>query len=127
MAATPIINPEVRVNNVTVSIMPNSFSYSDGFGEYRMRVQTAGPKDTDYIPVEDVETQRGRMKFSVITTTENASLVRQWKANLDNNVVTASFPGFQRTANRAILITDPEVMAGVDGVIELEFESHRLV
>ncbi len=120
-----LTNPAVVVNGQPVAIKPNSFSYKDGFGEYKTRVQTAGPGSVENVTTEDVETQFGMVKFTLITTTENIDLVRQWKVNFDQNAITATSADFSRSFGNAILMTDVEIAAGQDGEFEVEFTSKR--
>lgn len=120
-----LINPAVVVNNQPVAIKPNSFSYTEGFGEFKTRVQTAGPGSIENINTEDVETQKSMVKFTLLTTTENIDIARQWKANFDQNSITATAPDFSRSFGSALLMTDVEIAAGQEGEFEVEFTTRR--
>ena len=125
--AQALLNPNIVINGETILYKANSFSYKDGFGERNVRSQTAGPGAIVNIVTEDIETQRGMCKFTLISTEENVERLRQWQSNLDNNAITASQGGFSRAFNNAIIISDSDVTGGVDAEFEVSFESDRAV
>jgi len=115
--------PTIVVNNTPVAIKPNSFSYTEGFGERNVRVASAGGSAKETIITENVETQMSMVKFTLYTTTDNINLSRILAANLASNTIEVSDNGFTRTFSRAIIVNDFEVSAGVDGEFELEFKT----
>lgn len=115
--------PTIIINNTPLAIKPNSFSYTEGFGERNVRIASAGGSAKETIITENVETQMSMVKFTLYTTTNNVGLARQLAANLDANTIEASDSGFTRTFSRAIIVNDFEVSAGVDGEFELEFKT----
>lgn len=123
MAEQALSIVSVIVNNEVVSIKPNSFSFTEGFGERKVRAQSAGPGSTSNVTSEDIETQFSMCKFMLYTTAAHVNLVRRWQANFDQNKVTASDEGITRSFENAIIINNPEVNIGVDGEIEVEFQS----
>jgi dihydroxyacetone kinase-like predicted kinase len=116
-------NPYIVINNVSVGVLPNTFSYTEGLGEANYRVQSSGGQNVDTVYTLNIETALSMIKFTLISSTENVNLARAWKANQDGNVITASQDTFTRTFRRAALITDYEVIVTADGTIALEFKS----
>lgn len=120
--------PTVVVNNVAVAIKPNSFSYTEGFGERKVRTSSAGGSSTSQVVSEDIETQMSTCKFTVYTTSDQVDAIRTWQTNLDANAIEVTDRGsFNRTFLNAIITNDPEVSLGVDGEVEVEFTSKRAV
>lgn len=119
--------PAVVVNNVPISIKPNSFTYKDGFGERKVRVASTGGGSRQLVTTQDVETQKGYCKFILLTTRENADIVREWLANGSSNTIEAVEGAWSRTFQQAIVMNDPEVGTGIDGEVEVEFESEPAV
>ena len=67
-------------------------------------------------------------KFTLFSETDTASKVTEWQDNLDANVVIAQDnDGNTYTFNKAIITNDPEIAAGVDGEVEVEFRSSTVV
>lgn len=119
--------PTILVNSVSVAIKPNSFSYTEGFGERKVRVASGGGATLAQVISEDVETQLSTCKFMLYTTSENVKLIREWQANNEANVVQASDTktNFNRTFSNAIITNDPDIALGVDGEVEVEFTSKK--
>ena len=115
--------PSIVINNTPVAIKPNSFSYTEGFGERNVRVASAGGNAKETVVSENVETQMSMVKFTLFTTTGNLTLARQWANNKSANVIEASDVGFTRSFTQAIITNDYEVAAGNDGEFELEFKT----
>jgi hypothetical protein len=116
-----LVNPSVEVNNVSVGILPNSIVYDEGLGEQVVRVFSAGGGNVQTAFANNVETNLGMVKFSLIPTSYNVNLVRGWKTNGNNNVVTLSDNEFTRTFRQAALTNRYEVGISVDGQIDVEF------
>jgi len=120
--------PTVVVNNVSVAIKPNSFTYTEGFGERKVRIASSGGGATSQIVSEDIESQLSTCKFMVYSTSDNVDLVRQWQTNGNTNAIEVTDKGgFTRTFAGAIITNDPEVSLGVDGELEVEFTTRRAV
>ena len=125
---TTLFAPTVLVNNVSVAIKPNSFSYKEGFGERKVRIASGGGATLAQIVSEDIETQLSTCKFMLYTTAENVKLVRDWQSKGDANAVEVSDKGgFTRTFGNAIITNDPDIALGVDGEVEVEFTSRKSV
>ena len=115
--------PTIVINNTPYAIKPNSFSYTEGFGERNVRVASAGGNAKETIVSENVETQMSMVKFIFYTTTENVGASRIFANNKSANLIEASDEGFTRTFSQATIVNDYEVAAGVDGEFELEFKT----
>ena len=124
-----LYSPAIVVNNVTVAIKPNSFAYTEGNGERKIRVASSGGSATQNCMSEDFETAFSMCKFTVYATLDNVALVKTWLTNKDANVVQASdeLTGFTRTFQEALIINNPEVALGVDGEIEVEWNTRPAV
>jgi hypothetical protein len=123
-----LTTPSITVNNITVAIVPNSFSYTEGFGEQALRVQSAGGGGVQQVYSDNAETKVSSAKWSMINTAENIALIRTWKANSNANAISATAAdGFARTFNNAALTGDYEVNMGADTTIDVEFMSDSAV
>lgn len=120
--------PTVIINNVTIAIKPNSFSYTEGFGERKVRVASAGGGSISQITSEDIETQLSMCKFMLYSTSDNVKLIRKWQTLSDGNCVEVTDKdGFKRVFGGAIITNDPDVGLGVDGEVEVEFTTKAAV
>lgn len=124
-----ISNASIVMNNVAVSIVPNSFSYQGGDGEQDIRVQTSGGGNSSVVFSDNVETHVSMPKFKLFPTKENIALIATWKANkatnalqvVDNdNNFTLSFP-------TVALTNHTEIALGSDTDISLEFKGGRVI
>ena len=118
-------NVAILVNNDIVAYEANTLSYQDGFGEYSVRNAVIGGGQTEQVFSEDLSTKFGMVKFSMPSTEDNAKLVREWKNNLNNNVVElqSSTGGaqFTRIFTQASIQGDPEVTLSTDGSVEIDW------
>lgn len=122
-----LVNPNLVVNNEPVAYKPNSMSYNDGFAEVNVRTKTTGGGNVQTIATQDVETKRGMIKFTILSEAESVERIKEWMENLQNNVIEISQDGFTRTFTSAIVINRPDVATGMDGEIEVEFESEPAI
>lgn len=122
MASIAISLPTVVVNNVTVAILPNSFKYTSGFGEQKMRTQSSGGGSVDVVYSDDATSKMSKVTFEMINTSANEALARSWKANTNQNAISVTdSSGFTRSFANMALTSDFEVELGADGKIALEF------
>ena len=121
--ATAISNPQVTVNNVTISIVPNSFTYTEGFGEQQVFVESSGGGTTQTVFANDVSNNMSTIKWAMRNYEQNIALIRSWKINQDGNVITVTADNFSRSFTFAALTLDYDVKLGADTVIDLEFKS----
>ena len=128
MGIKALTTPQITVNNITIDIVPNSFTYTEGFGEQNTRTQSAGGGQTTTVFSDNAETKMSAPKFSLFNTKENIDLARSWKANLNDNAISAvDNDGFTRFFANASLNNDYEVAMGADTAIDLEFMSDPAV
>jgi len=119
--AIKIVDPQVVVNNEAVKIVPNSFSYTEGFGEQKSEIQSAGGGVVEKVDSQNIETALSSVKFSLFPTIENIELARSLKAKTSSVISATDGLGFSRTFACATLNNDFEVNLGSDEQIDLEF------
>ena len=126
--ANQLNNVAILVNNDIIAYDANTLSYQDGFGEYAVRNAVVGGGQTEQIFSEDLSTKFGMVKFSLPSTEDSAKLIREWKANLNNNVVelqsSTGGANFTRIFTQASIQGDPEITLSTDGSAEIEFRSN---
>jgi len=116
--------PAIVVNNENVKIKPNSFSYTEGFGEYIKRTESAGGGSVVTVAARNMENAKSMIKFTIEPTADNVERVRLWKSNFDSNSIQASgHDGFTRNFSKALITNEPEIALSADGEIALEWES----
>ena len=127
MSRVNLSNPTVIINNTAVAIVPNTFGYTEGFGEQELKVQSAGGGSVQTVLSNNVETNLSMVKFEMRNTAENIDLIRTWKSNSNANAITVTGEGLNRAFNNAALTNDYEVNLGSDTTISIEFKSDAAV
>lgn len=123
-----LTNPAILVNGSPVAYVPNSFEFSDGYGDRNIRTQTTGGGNVEQIITEDVETQIGRVKFTLISTTENIALVTGWQQNIDANAIELSAdPNFTRQYAKMTITSEPAKPGGQDASFDVEFQGSKAI
>ncbi len=130
-----IANPQLVINNIPVAIKPNSFGYTEGFGEQILRTASAGGKSTIQILADNVEDNFSDFKFSLDPTLGNIASARVWKSQpgLNGAILTGTVTdgnrtvNFRRAFNKASIMNNYEVNLGADTSIDLEFKSDPAV
>ena len=126
-----VANAAVQVNNNTVSIIPNTLVYTEGFGEQEIKAASAGGGQVEQIFSDNIETNFSMVKFDIFATTENIAIARGWKAAKNQNLV--QFAGrtadgnVTRTFTQAAILNDYEIELGSDGKISLEFKANPAI
>lgn len=118
-----LVDPTVIVDNLVLGVVPNSVQFTEGMGEQKVFVATAGGGSVQQIVADDVTGKQSHLKVHVFPTFENIKNIRAIKANMNGHVVTLSDAAsdFHRTITAAVLVNNYEVKLGTDDVIELEF------
>jgi hypothetical protein len=116
-----LANPTIEINDAVIGIVPNSASYKTGKGDINIRAQSAGGNSIDVIKTENAETKISMVKFKLYNTSTNVGLVRTWQDSVDGNTIAMSDGDFIESFREMFVITDPEVMLGADGELEVEF------
>jgi len=126
--ANQLNNVAILVNNDVIAYEANTLSYHDGIGEYSVRNAVVGGGQTEQIFSEDLSTRFGMVKFSLPSTEDTATLIREWKFNINNNVVElqSSTGGaqFTRIFTQASILDNPELNMSTDGVVEVTFNTN---
>lgn len=122
----------VTVNNEPIAIVPNSFKFTEGFGEQNYRAASAGGGSVEPVYSNDVSNLFSMCSFELYNTIDDIEKSRQWKANRDQNVVgmtgrTPDGKRISRTFSRAAILNDYEVSLGSDTTFSLEFKSKPAV
>lgn len=119
--ARTLANPSVQVNDATIAIIPNSASYKTGKGDINVRAQSAGGNSISIVKTENAETKISMVKFKLYNTQNNVALVREWQDSVDGNTINMSDGSYIESFREMYIISDPEIMLGADGEIEVEF------
>ena len=127
-----ISTPSLVINNQTVYIVPNSLSYTEGFGEQMVKTQSAGGGAIQTVYMDNAESKFSTLKFSLYSTAENLAAARTWKANGNSNAISVTGQSDQgtyltRSFQYAALTNNYEANLGADKTIELEFASNSAV
>lgn len=125
--AIALSNPTVLINNISVAVVPNSVSYTEGKGEQMVRVQSAGGGSVQSVLSNNVETNLSTVKMSLFPTAENIALILTWKNNANANAISITGSGLTRSFTNAALTSDYEVSLGSDTQIDLEFKTDAAV
>lgn len=118
--------PSVIVNNQTIAIVPNSFSYDGGEGEINVRAASGGGNTIESVHSVNAEGKIGMCKFEVYLTPDVDSLIRTWKNQVGQNNIQfvqrlTGGGNFTRSMSRMSLVNKVERGASSDGVVSLEF------
>lgn len=129
--AVVLANPQVVVNNISLSIKPNSLDFTEGFGEQIVRAASAGGASVIQILADNIENNFSEVKFSLEPTIDNINNARAWKSNPGQNVVSVTGTvtdgtteqTFSRTFSKASITNNYSVMLGADTSVDLEWKS----
>lgn len=124
---TRLANPAVLVNNKAILIVPNSFKYTEGFGEQKVEPQSGGGGYIQNVYGKDVSTALSMCSFTVANTEQNIEDAKQWKLNENSNTIIVTCNDFTRTFTFACLINNYEVGMGSDTNIDLEWTCNPAV
>jgi len=122
MGKEAISTGQLLVNDVVVPYVPNTFKFTEGFGEYNQRAATVGSGRSEVVFSENAEAKLSMCSFEIYPTAEGIALARQWKSNKGNNVVEYIAKDMQRTITSCAIINDYENEIGADTVISLEWK-----
>ncbi len=124
-------DPLVTVNNNPIAIIPNTVKYTEGKGEQTLRAASLGGGNTEQVYAHNVETNFSMVMFEMPSTVDNINQAREWKTNLNQNLVqiAGSTPEGQitRTFSQAAILNDYEVELGSETNITVEFKSNAAV
>ena len=127
MAEQFISDPQIRINNETIKIVPGTARMIRGKGETSIKSQTAGNGQVEQILSEDITTNVGKIFLSMYVTRENIAKIVDFKNRKNENFVSiTNKEGFTAVMNNAALINDPEHTFSNDGQVELEFHGETV-
>lgn len=115
--------PSVFVNNVPISIVPNSAKFTLGKGAVKVRAASNGGGASVSVHTEDAESKIGKIKFALYVKPENIALSSAWKSLIGANAVQFIQAGqVPISLQNASQVNDPDWEATADGKVEIEFE-----
>jgi hypothetical protein len=122
-----LANPVLEINNEVIDYVPNTLKFKEGFGETNVRAAAIGGGQVRSIYTEDIETKFGEVMVELYPTPQNIEIIRQWKTNGNQNVIsvygTAGGANLQRVFPQASLTENYEVHLGADTTIPLTFKT----
>lgn len=121
MGSEAISVGQLIINDVVVPYVPNSFKFSEGFGEYAQRAAVVGSGSSEVVFSENAESKLSKVTFEIYPTADGIALARAWKAGKFSNVIEYVASGMQRTVTSAAITNDFEVEIGADTTITLEW------
>lgn len=125
MATNALSNPTIQVNDETISIVPNSLTYTRGRGDVSVRAQSAGGNSVETVVTENAETKISMVKFSLYLTDTNLEFISNWQDTRYSGGSTIRFSERGSASPLSFtgmnITTDPEYSVGADGVVEVEF------
>ena len=117
-----IADPQIRINNETFQVVPNSIKVNLGLGEATVKAQSAGNGNVQAVYSENVESKLGKVTLSVFVTQDKISAIKTLKGNNNTNYIAITASGVSLIMRQASLINDPEINFSNEGEIELEFQ-----
>jgi len=119
-------NVNVIVDGEPIAVQPNSVKYNDGDGEVTLRSQTTG-STVEVVRSVNAETKIGMAGFILLSTDENAALLRKWRRDENAHTVELSQDGtdFQRAFRNMRISNNPDVETGHDSSFDVEFQGER--
>lgn len=127
-----LANPSVRINNVTIAIIPNSFTSNLGVGEVTTRVVSSGGNSVEPVHTVNAESKIGKMSFEVETSPSNIKAIQEWSAAVGRNAISAvedlgDNGAITLSLTKASLNNDPDLNLSSDGNIMLEWSGAPIV
>lgn len=121
-----ISDPQIRINNETYQIVPNTLKVDLGLGDSKVMMQSAGNGDVSQVYSEDVTSKVGKVTFSIFATAEQVAAIRGLKANKNTNYLSITDAESELTLvmKNAALVKTPEINFASEGQIELEFQGN---
>ena len=121
MGTNIVFDPEIRINNLTFAVVPNTTKVVTGQGESSLKAQSTGNGEVSMVYSEDVESKVAKLMVSVYVSAEKIDSIINLKKNRSNNYVAINDTAVNLILKDATLTNDPEMTLGLDGQAELEF------
>lgn len=122
MTLRSLSNPTVEVNDQPIAIIPNSLSFKKGQGDKTVKPQSAGGNAIETVISEDATTKKSMVKFKLTNTKENFDLKDSVTTNISGSTIRLSEGELVVSFRGMVVTTEPELMIGADGELEIEFE-----
>ena len=123
MSTNIIYDPQIRINNETFGIVPNTIKLTTGQGESVLKPQSSGNGKVQMVYSEDIETKTAKLMVSVYATKEKIDSIIALKQNRASNYIAINSDELNIILKDATLTNDPEITLGNDGQAELEFSA----
>lgn len=121
MSFRTLSNPTIKVNDVTIGIIPNSLSFKTGSGDKVVKAQSAGGGSIDIIVTENAETKISMVKFKLYNTKKNLDYVNAWSNLYSSTIKLSQTGGLTENFRDMVITTEPERSLGADGELEVEW------
>lgn len=122
MASRTLSNPNIQVDNNTVSIVPNSLKYKSGKGDVKLNPQAAGGTSISMVISQDASTMKSAVSFSLYPTQTNIDLLAAWQGAAEGVSISFSDGTFTKQFRQMYVIGDPEIELGADKSFTVPFE-----
>lgn len=125
-------NPAIRINDATISIVPNTFNPTLGRGEINIRAASAGGNSIESVHSSNAETKISTWMLEIYPTPANIKSIAEWKDMIGQNTVSAietlaDGSSLSLSLTSASLMNDPELNLTADGTIPLEFKGAQTI
>jgi len=115
--------PQVILNNKVLNIVPNTFKFTTGRGEYTHRRASTGGNGTVAVISKNAETFKSMPKFELFPTKEDFDTIDAAKLNVANNTLSAYENGKTFVFTNFTITNDPEFNTGNDATVSVEAEA----
>jgi hypothetical protein len=120
--ARSLANPNVQVDNNTISIVPNTLKIKLGKGDKKLTPQSAGGSSISMVISEDATTKKSSVSFSLTPTKENIDKVVAWVDAAEGVTISIAEGSFSKQFRQMFIVSDPEFNLGADQNVEVKFE-----
>jgi hypothetical protein len=132
MAATipGISDPVLIIDDVTIKHVPNSLSLKVGFGDIKVRPESAGGGVFDNVITRDGSTATSSLTFKIYPTSANINNILAIQENYGKStvlIVDFQDSNVSWTISGASIITDPTLNLNADDGIEVEMKGNTAV
>ncbi len=117
-----LATPQVTIDGVNIGIVPNTFMYTEGFGEQAVMVQSAGGGSVSQVRFDNVENHVSKIKFSAYSIENNIEFFRTVKSQptVAHVVQVAAGNNLTRSFSNMVITNDYEVNLQSDGKFDIE-------
>lgn len=127
MSQRTLSNPSIEINDVSISIKPNSVMFKDGKGNKTVRAASAGGDSITLVVTDDATTKISSLSFVLFNTEQNVGYKRQWQGLADGATARLVDGGFNTVFREMHVTDDPEVALGAEGEMTVAFKGLPVV